>query len=46
MAVSQLVGLSCSQIRYTRVYVPAGVPGATVTAPVAGFSVTFGLVGL
>ena len=25
-------------------YVPAGVPGATLTAPVAGFSVTFGFV--
>ena len=40
----QFVGLSCSQIWYVTVCVPAGVPGATFTAPVAGFSVTFGFV--
>ena len=40
----QFVGLSCSQIWYVTVYVPAGVPGATTTSPVAGFSVTFGFV--
>ena len=44
VAVSQFVGFSCSQIWYTSVYVPAGVPGATFTAPVAGSIVTFGFV--
>ena len=37
-------GFRISQISYVTVYVPAGVPGATFTAPVAGFSVTFGFV--
>ena len=44
VAVSQFVGFSCSQIRYVTVYVPAGVAGATFTAPVAGSRVTFGWV--
>jgi hypothetical protein len=41
-AGSQFVGFTISQISYVIVYVPAGVPAATVTAPVAGFKVTFG----
>ena len=44
VAVLQLVGFRISQISYVTVYVPDGVPGATLTSPVAGFSVTFGLV--
>ncbi len=44
IATSQFVGFSVSQISYVTSYVPAGVPGATLTAPVAGFSVTPGSV--
>ena len=46
VAVSQFTPgpLITSQISYVTTYVPAGVPGATFTAPVAGFSVTFGFV--
>ena len=44
VAVSQFVGFTISQIRYTKVYVPAAVPGATLTPPVAGLMVTFGSV--
>jgi len=34
-AVSQFVGFNTSQIVYVTVYVPAGVPGATVIVPLA-----------
>ena len=41
--MSQLLGFSTSQIWYTTVYVPDAVPATTLTAPVPGSSVTFGL---
>ena len=44
LAWSQLVGALVSQISYTSTYMPAGVPGATETAPVAVSSVTPALV--
>ncbi len=34
-AVSQFVGFNTSQIEYVTVYVPAGVPAATVIVPLA-----------
>ncbi len=35
VAVSQFVGFNTSQIEYVTVYVPAGVPAATVIVPLA-----------